>query len=506
MSRYHCSSNSRRPEDAHFDNDEYDEHESSEVSLLDSCRLSSPLTVDPRGSRSASTSRMDRWMLPQHRNEEERTTESLWDPLPRQQQQHLDPLHKTPEDPLVFLWASSRGVANHNNITSNNVPPRIRQRWLRPMGVILMVCGVVMAAWIVIGRSNSGNLPERSGESLFSRQDGLFDLCSSSNNTTSHQSILLSWLSMDNNSDESTNVTVEEIQTLGTPQQAAWEWLQDDTYQHTILPTTTTTTTRTSNHDDDTAKACSLQLQHNQQVALQRFALATLYFSTQPHSTGTVISHNTSECQWFASSADGTSSKTVCNRYHQVQSLSFWEDDTDDDDDPWSPRTLPPELSYLSSLQHLNLSHRQLKGSLPARWFSEWKHLETVDVRDSWLTGSLPTQLGSLAHAKGIWVHDNQLAGHLPSEMGLLVGHLKQLDAHNNRLSGSIPSELGGTTRGTVALQELVLNTNFLTGFIPSELGRLTQLTRLELHMNRHLERQELPVEIVLWYSKEAYK
>ena len=161
---------------------------------------------------------------------------------------------------------------------------------------------------------------------------------------------------------------------------------------------------------------------------VQRFALATLYYSTN----GTYWDHDgwlnsTNECDW--DSQDFNS----CSQESAVQRLFLGSDSL-------SGR-IPIEIGLLTHLTSL------------------W-----IDIND--LTGSLPSELGLLNQLVQLVPWNNKLTGSIPSELGLLT-HLKELHLARNLLTGSIPSELGRLTHLTTLF---ALWGNDLTGSMPSSL------------------------------------
>lgn len=157
---------------------------------------------------------------------------------------------------------------------------------------------------------------------------------------------------------------------------------------------------------------------------IQRFSLATLYYSTDGSRWGNNDGwvSDSEECDWY-----NTAKGSFCENGFVVE-LSIVSN--------MLAGTIPNELTLLSSsVDFLNLGSNSLAGQEIAM---------------------------------------NRLTGFIPSEIGLM-GNLNELSIHFNRLEGQIPSEIGLLTKLTL----LSLWGNNLTGRIPPEIGNLTNLSEL---------------------------
>ena len=164
---------------------------------------------------------------------------------------------------------------------------------------------------------------------------------------------------------------------------------------------------------------------------------------------------------------------------------------------------ISPELSRLTELRVLNMSHNGMMGEIPSG-LGELQNLERLDLGGNYLSGEIPGELGELSGLTHLSLRGNNLRGEIPGELGELSGltylslglnnlegeirgelgelsGLTHLSLRGNNLSGEIPGELGRLTE----LRHLDLVGNQLTGEIPGELGRLTNLELLRLYYNR---------------------
>ncbi|CAB9498828.1 Leucine Rich Repeat [Seminavis robusta] len=252
--------------------------------------------------------------------------------------------------------------------------------------------------------------------------------------------------------------TLEALEDPETPQSKAFTWLQEDP---------------------------SLQ-EFSAQRAQQRFALATLWYSTNStpwaNSTGW-LEYGVHECAWFSDpmGLEALNLEDPC------------ELDVTVDGDITEERqyialllpgnglrgNMPPELALLSELRTIDLSGNLLTGFIPTSLGSLDK-IEVLDVGHNFLGGQLPSELGTARSLLNILVWGNQLRGPIPSELGLLHETLLSLGFSNNRLNSSIPTELGALSK----LQRLWILQNRLTGVLPSELGACRALQTLELAGN----------------------
>jgi internalin A len=138
---------------------------------------------------------------------------------------------------------------------------------------------------------------------------------------------------------------------------------------------------------------------------------------------------------------------------------------------PWSQ--LPSELSLLTHVKFLNLSHN-LFSIFPEEILS-LRNLEYLDLNNNKLR-YLPPELETMDQLRVLSLYHNQLE-EIPSGIGKLI-RLQELKLHNNKIS-TIPDEIGML----MELRALYINHNRLTT-IPSQIGDLRTLSKILIHGN----------------------
>ncbi|RVW33155.1 Leucine-rich repeat receptor-like protein kinase TDR [Vitis vinifera] len=184
--------------------------------------------------------------------------------------------------------------------------------------------------------------------------------------------------------------------------------------------------------------------------------------------------------------------------------------------------TIPPEIRYLSTLNHLNLSGNAFDGPFPPSVF-ELPNLRALDISHNNFNSSFPPGLSKIKFLRLLDAYSNSftgpslrtssssatstgnaLDGPIPPELGLnaqlqrleigynafyggvpmqfaLLSNLKYLDISTANLSGPLPAHLGNMTM----LQTLLLFSNHFWGEIPVSYARLTALKSLDLSNNQ---------------------
>ena len=145
--------------------------------------------------------------------------------------------------------------------------------------------------------------------------------------------------------------------------------------------------------------------------------------------------------------------------------------------------TLPASLWELFNLTTLVLDFNQFSGSLPIV-VANLQALLRFSVVGNAFNGTVPSEFGLMTKLDALLLVDNSFSGSLPTELGNMEA-LTYLDVLNNDLTGTIPPELMGATN----LEYLFLSNNSLTGQVPSEVGSLTKLRKFLDPMKRNFFR-----------------
>uniref|UniRef100_A0A7S4VC58 Leucine-rich repeat-containing N-terminal plant-type domain-containing protein n=1 Tax=Ditylum brightwellii TaxID=49249 RepID=A0A7S4VC58_9STRA len=163
---------------------------------------------------------------------------------------------------------------------------------------------------------------------------------------------------------------------------------------------------------------------------------------------------------------------------------------------------IPSEIGLLQHLNYINLSHNDFKNEIPNSLFNCSK-LQYIDLSNNNLVGSISSNIGSLLDLTSIALSNNVLVGSVPREIGNL-SFLESLSLHENYLSGPIPPEIYNATslrsirlfkntlngsindniKHLVNLSQLLIQNNNLSGTIPSVIGQLEQLEFLYINHN----------------------
>ncbi|CAB9504758.1 expressed unknown protein [Seminavis robusta] len=260
--------------------------------------------------------------------------------------------------------------------------------------------------------------------------------------------------------------TLESLQTFGTPQWRAKDWLLD--HQNiTLLPEWRKT---------------------------QLFALACFYFAFEGDNWFEPIQEKwmddrVDECLWFSSGFsffyDGvyreyspSRASLPCN--HLGEYTSLWVEDLYL---PGLTPVVPPEITLLTSLSRIGLGWNKISTSIKSLLPSEVYKMTTLawlNMETNHLSGRIPTEVGLLTGLASLFLsYNGHLSGQIPSELGLLTS-LAILSLHSNQITGQIPSQLGSSSD----LYQLILSENRLSGPLPTEVGLLTSLADLYLYSN----------------------
>ena len=203
---------------------------------------------------------------------------------------------------------------------------------------------------------------------------------------------------------------------------------------------------------------------------LQRYALATFYFSTSGDTwqENSLWLSNENECNWFSR----TASFPVC-KSDQYVTLELDFNNLDG--------TMPNELALLNKLERVELSggpNSFLAGSLPSE-LGLLTGLDYLSLRENGLRGTLPVEIGNWQLIRTLNLSLNRFRGTIPSTVGSLT-RLSEIFLGSNELSGALPSEIGEATN----LFRISLGGNKLRGDLPSQIGQLSELRYIYLESN----------------------
>lgn len=234
-----------------------------------------------------------------------------------------------------------------------------------------------------------------------------------------------------------------ELESFGTPQYQALHWM---------------------------ANADRAKLKPNDNYAMQRYALAVLFFSTSgagdyvhPEGTGTWINQS----NWMTSKGICTWHGVLCKGQ-----LVNYDDSDSVDDESKQPKN---ENNFVTGI---SLQANGLVGNIPKE-IGALTFLSVLDLQQNNLIGSLPKKLSDLHELREMILRENDLTGIIPSDYGVKMSNMRQLSLGVNRLNGFIPKEI----EHMVGLKSLGLERNQFQGTIPN-LEDLVQLNRLFLESN----------------------
>jgi hypothetical protein len=233
--------------------------------------------------------------------------------------------------------------------------------------------------------------------------------------------------------------------------------------------------------------------EYSEQRIIQRFSLATLYFSTGGENwrRNDRWLSDENECLWYSTSSTlpcdemlaytslelelnnlaGTIPSEMALLSNSLTRISFSSRDR-----VGLTGSIPAELGFLRFLEIVNLAGNALTGTLPDA-IGKWNSVQSIDFSSNQLSGSLSYSLVYWQSLSSLDLSQNDFTGPIPSELGLLT-MLQVLHLEENRLK-TLPTEIGQL----LLLQQLLASDNEI-GSLPSEIGRLINLLDLNLSQN----------------------
>lgn len=138
------------------------------------------------------------------------------------------------------------------------------------------------------------------------------------------------------------------------------------------------------------------------------------------------------------------------------------------------------QFNVFSDLVDLNLSHNSFSDQLPVGIFN-LTNLRSLDISRNNFSGQFPKGISNLRNLVVLDAFSNSFSGTLPADVSELEV-LKVLNFAGSYFSGPIPSEYGSFK----SLDFIHLAGNFLTGKLPPELGLLRTVTHMEIGYNTY--------------------
>ena len=215
------------------------------------------------------------------------------------------------------------------------------------------------------------------------------------------------------------------------------------------------------------------------QRLLQRYALATLYYSTNGddwiNNIGWLSEEN--ECNWMS-----RSKKAICGELGEYITLNLQENNL--------RGKLPAELGILSdTIRSLITRKNSLSGEIPSSIISDMKDLQVLDLSSNNYSGVLAQELFEATSLTRLSLFENSITSSIPTEIGQLT-NLYVLDLGSNNLTSTIPPTISKLSK----LAGLSLFNNMLTGTVPAEFSAIQSLEMLYIDSN-NLE-APVPLEI----------
>lgn len=136
--------------------------------------------------------------------------------------------------------------------------------------------------------------------------------------------------------------------------------------------------------------------------------------------------------------------------------------------------SLPPELSKLYHLKHLDLSRNLFSGSIPSQWAT--MRLVELSLMGNRLSGPFPKVLTNITTLRNLSIEGNLFSGPIPPEIGKLI-RIEKMVLSSNAFTGELPVALAKLTN----LTDMRINDNHFSGRIPEFIGNWTHVQKLHI-------------------------
>ena len=199
---------------------------------------------------------------------------------------------------------------------------------------------------------------------------------------------------------------------------------------------------------------------------MQRYALATLYYSTGGEAWADNTGYLTGEheCTWKGVVCVDNSVTEIHLPNHNLNG------------------TIPKEVTKIPWLRRFDLSENALYDKIPSSLWSA-AALRSVYLHNNQLEGTIKTKMWKLLDLEELLLYNNSLTGTLPDihTKRPTEFKLRGFDVRNNGLVGQIPGNYSKLSN----LQGFLISDNQITGTIPEALYQHTNLRWLFLANNR---------------------
>lgn len=202
---------------------------------------------------------------------------------------------------------------------------------------------------------------------------------------------------------------------------------------------------------------------------LQRYALATMYYSTAGDDWKPCLGCNPNARPFLSEAHECLWVGVMCLGTGKVVAIDFLEEDIG------MSGPLPDEIRLFDSLMRLALPNNKITAIPMPIAYTPIVELEVSNNEIS----SLPTSLYGKRSLEKLHIDRNNFEGPLPDFAA--IPKLEHIQAQYNSFTGTIHPSIGEQLS---KLRNLDLSFNSLTGTIPPELGRLSRLVRLDLDNN----------------------
>ena len=275
-----------------------------------------------------------------------------------------------------------------------------------------------------------------------------------------------SFLNIKPNSDDTNNFSKDNNFHVSSPQEEkgrmdALHWL---VHEDTVL----------SNNDNNLSEG------EYDRGLLQRYALATIYFS--------MGGDDWNRCSQKKQQGDADATVIIADNDKDTTttgSTSTCESDEERYLSPYSHYKWSGIKGKDGYVSWLDLSDQNLRSYstffLPLEITLLSPKLELLWISDNpKLSGTLPTYLGEFTSLVSLSVYNTSVAGSIPTTIYTSLSKLNSLRLYKSKFTGSISEDIQNLT----GLKWLWLHGNSFTGSIPREIGKLINLEGVTLHGN----------------------